>query len=524
MTLLRRWSPNVGVTATLLSLVLVPAGTTAAEPHGGDRLELTNVTPADPRPVSAAEYATRRAALAEEMGDGVLVVFGASAPELDYLPYAQNSSFRYLTGLLEPDAGLLIVKEGDRVEESLFVLRRNPDRELWEGARLGTEGATALTGIPSHPNDRFIATLEEEVARLGRLYVLTPLMGDALREGTLTREQQILRGVIDRVPDVEVVPIGQAIQRLRSLKSPVELDLIRRAVEVTVIGHREAIRSIEPGMNEFEIQALFEYYFRRNGAERPAYSSIVGSGPNSTTLHYRTNDRTMQAGEVVLMDVGASYRGYAADVTRTVPVSGTFSPEQREIYEIVLAAQKAAEEQIRIGGGWSAVNRAADQVIAEGLARLGLIDAPDATYYCAAPSAGNACPQFRLYYMHALGHGVGLDVHDPEISYFETFQPGSAFTLEPGIYIRSDVLDHLRDSPENRAMTERLRPAVSRYAGIGIRTEDVYLITEAGVERVSAGVPREIDDIEALMAETGTGQHDRRPEMIRWYERTTPGR
>jgi Xaa-Pro aminopeptidase len=230
----------------------------------------------------------------------------------------------------------------------------------------------------------------------------------------------------------------------------------------------------------------------------------------------------MSAGEVLLFDVGASYRGYAADVTRTVPVSGTFTPEQRAIYDIVLQAQKAAESQIRVGVAWREIEGAASRVIAEGLARLGLIDSPEATYICGTDANVNRCPQYRLYYMHGLGHGVGLDVHDPDISYFSSFQVGSAFTIEPGIYVRQDVLDFLPNAPANQAMIARLRPAVERYRNIGVRIEDVYLVTPQGLERASQGVPREAADVEALMAERGLGEQERRPAVVDWYRATTP--
>lgn len=476
----------------------------------------------EPNPVTREEYAARRAALAATMEDGVFVAFGSGEPELDYLPYAQNSRFRYLTGVLEPDAGLILVKSGDRVEETLFVRSRNPARELWEGSRLGPEGAQRLTGIPSRTSDQLVPTLSSLLAAHGTLYVLVPPLPDIAREETLSREQQILRRVVEANPETRVVSAAQALQRLRARKSPAELDMIRRATLVSALAHREAMRSAQPGMNEFEIHGLVEYIFRRHGAERPAYSSIVGSGPNSTTLHYRSADRYMAAGELLLMDFAASYRGYASDITRTVPVDGRFTPDQRAIYDIVLAALKAAEAEIRVGARWADLNGAANRVIADGLARLGLIDSPEATYYCESPQVNNQCPQYRIFYMHGLGHGVGLDVHDPDISSFESFQPGSAFTVEPGVYVRADALDFLRDSPENRAMISRLRPAVARYRDIGVRIEDVFIVMEGGVDRVSRDVPREADDVETLMREPGLGQVGRSPDIVEWYRATTP--
>jgi len=290
---------------------------------------------------------------------------------------------------------------------------------------------------------------------------------------------------------------------------------IRRAVRSSALAQREAMRSTQPGVNEFEIRALMEYMFRRYGAEGPAYGSIVGSGPNSTTLHYQASDRFMEAGDVLLIDAAASYGGYAADVTRTFPVSGRFTQEQRDIYEIVLAAQRAAAAQIRPGATWRELNEAANTELANGLARLGLIESPDATY---EPAPGRSAPQLRLWYMHGLGHGVGLAVHDPDISNTAGgFRPGSAVTIEPGLYIRADAFDYLPDTPKNRAMIERLRPAHERYRNIGVRIEDVFIFDENGVERVSAAAPQEIEEIEALMREQGIGETTRRGEIVEWF-------
>lgn len=472
-------------------------------------------------PISREEYAARRAALAEAMEeDGVFVAFGFVASGSDY---SQTSTFRYLTGVVEPGAGLIMVKKDGRVDEILFVQPRDPARELWDGVRLGAERAQTLTGIPTLTNDRFSSTLDSLVSEHATLYSLVTLFPDGPRDRVLTREQQMLQRAVDAGAGTRVVSLNQQLQQLRARKSKTELDMIRRAVHVSALAHREAIRSVEPGMNEFEIQGLIEYFFRRHGADGPAYASIVGSGPNSSTLHYRTADRFMEEGEVLLMDVGASYRGYAADITRTIPVGYRFTPEQRALYEVVLEAQKAAESRVVPGGRWATVNAAADSVIAAGLARLGLIDSPDATYVCASPQNDNRCLQYRLFYMHSLGHGVGLDVHDPDISLLDSFQEGSAFTIEPGVYVRSDVFTYLRESPENTAMANRLRPQVERFRDTGVRIEDVYVIGENGLERVSAEVPREPDEIERLRAERGLGQESRRPDVVDWY-RATDGR
>jgi Xaa-Pro aminopeptidase len=476
-------------------------------------------------PILAAEYADRRASLAARMEDGVLLSMGAQETEQDYLPFVQTPNFRYLTGITEPGAALVMVKRGGAVSEHLFVLPRNPEREVWEGARLGPDRARALTGIPAREISVLPMVLDSLLRAGGRLYTMaTP---DAAEAGTpllaaASPEQQVVERIRARYQGVTVIPFAAEVQALRASKSPTELDLIRRAIHISVLAHRAAMRSVAPGMNEFEIQALIEYYFRRNGVERPAYSSIVGSGPNSTTLHYRDADRFMQENEVLLIDAGASYRGYAADVTRTMPVNGTFTGDQRAIYEIVLRAQKAAESLVRIGATWAELNQAADREIAAGLAALGLIESPEATYRCESVRFGNQCPQYRLFYMHGLGHGIGLDVHDPEISYTASgFQPGSAFTIEPGVYVRADALDYLPDTPANRALIERLRPVVQRYRNIGVRIEDNYIVSATGVERVTSSVPREVSEIEALMREPRLDV-GRQQELVEWYRATTP--
>jgi Xaa-Pro aminopeptidase len=266
---------------------------------------------------------------------------------------------------------------------------------------------------------------------------------------------------------------------------------------------------VRPGANERDVQAVIEAAFLTRGAEGPSFASIVGSGPNSTTLHYMRNDRVMRAGEVVVMDIGASYAGYAADVTRTVPVTGRYTPEQRAVYQIVRDAQTAAERVARVGASADAWQAAADSVVAHGLARLGLVESADAVFD--APWADQCeararlCKQFALFLPHGLGHGIGLEVHDPAMYYLDgrTFGEGDVFTIEPGVYVNPEVLRLLPDTPRNRAMLARIRPVVERYRNVGVRIEDDYIVTGKGLEWLSRA-PREISEIEALMA--------RRPE------------
>ncbi len=476
---------------------------------------------AAPAPFTAQEYASRRARLAAEMGDGVLLVLGAREPDADYLTFHQTTDFRYLTGLTEPGAALVVARRGGAVTSRLFVPAADRSREVWEGVRLGVEGARARTGLATTTADRLLPALDSLLRRGGVLYTTAPLARGVGPLATLTEEQQVARALADRHPGVRLASLDQDLRRLRADKSAAEIDRIRRAVYVTVLAHRAAMRMVHPGTNEFEVQGLVEYTFRRNGAERPSFATIVGSGPNSTALHYNADDRFIQAGEVVVMDIGASYGGYAADVTRTIPASGRFSPEQRAVYETVLAAQKAAEARARPGTTWYELNEVADSVIAEGLARLGLIESPRATYQC-GDASGARCPQYRLFYMHGLGHGIGLEVHDPEASNYGPLRLGSVFTIEPGIYVRPEALDELRATPGNRALLERIRPAVERFRNVGVRIEDDFLLSPAGLERLSAGAPREVDEIEALMRLPRSAAPARHPAVVEWFRTLDP--
>lgn len=465
------------------------------------------------------DYQGRRAALAASVRDGVVLVFGARAPEEDYHSFFQRPRFLYLTGFREPDAVLVLVKRGAEVRELMFVMPRDPASEVWTGNRLGVEGVRRVTGLETREIASLIPTLDTLLAGGPPLYVV----GEYSPNRQLASEDDLfIRDLRQRFPAVAAAPVNQNVDALRRLKNPAELDLIRKAVAITVEAQREAIRAIRPGMNEFEIQALIEYTFRRNGADRPSFATIVGSGPNSTTLHYNADDRFMNDGDVVVMDIGASYRGYAADVTRTVPVNGVFSPTQREIYQAVRDAQAAAERQAKLGIPPRNMSDSAIVSISTSLARLGLIESPTATYECMEESGMGTCPQYRLYYMHGLGHGIGLDVHDPwRIRAGEDHTPGHAFTIEPGIYVRPNTLDIIPDTPRNRELKNRIRASVTRYANIGVRIEDDYLVTANGIEWISSA-PREIGEIEALMKEPSTGPGPRDAARIQWYRESAP--
>ncbi len=266
------------------------------------------------------------------------------------------------------------------------------------------------------------------------------------------------------------ITLRTRLDALRTVKTSEELALLRRAIEITAAAHREAIRSIEPGMYEYEVEALIEYVFHRNGAESPGFPSIVGSGENAVILHYETNRRQMQAGDLVVIDIGAEYHGYTADVTRTVPVSGRFSPEQRAIYDIVLRAQEAGIRAVRAGAPFGAADQAARAVVAQGLQQLGLLGRD-----------GNV----RRFFNHGTSHYLGLMVHD--VGTGGPLAPGTVITVEPGIYIPP-------------------APDVDRkWWHIGVRIEDDVLVTEGEPVVLSTGAPRAPEEIEALMREHGLG-------------------
>lgn len=458
--------------------------------------------------ISNEAHAERRNALAARVGDGIVLALGSAAPPQDYIPFSQNSLFRYITGFTEPDAALLMVIEGGRISETLFMNPRDPGRETWEGFRVGPERSIEATGIRGRSGVELSAVVDSLLGHHNRIRVIGAWQPSApLRNDVTQRIEALMAGH----PGVAIEPINAQVNMLRAVKSPAELDLLEKSVAITVAAHREVAGILAPGMNEFEFDAIVSYTFRRHGAEGSAFASIVGSGSNSTILHYNANDRFMEAGEVVVVDIGASYGGYAADVTRTYPVSGRFTPEQRAIYQVVLDAQKAAEVMAGPGARAAEMAAVASGVLAEGLTHLGLIESPNATWETGSGTA----PQLRLFYMHGLGHGIGLDVHDPNP---DPLVPGAFISIEPGLYVRPNLLSEIiPDTPANRRMIEAIRPAFERFMGIGVRIEDDYRITETGSVRVSLA-PREIDEIEAVMAEPWAGA-PRNPDWVEWFRR-----
>lgn len=475
--------------ATLLSVSALPA------PSGAQ---------ADPA-ISLAETAARRAAVAARLENGVLLAFGGRALVHDFTTFYQLPGFRYLTELNEPDQALVMVVR-DRVPQStLFLTPLDARTAFYYGQRLDSASSVARTGMPARSFSALAGVLDS-LAATGLPFFHLPDVEttDFSRLDTLTRGQEAVKSLARRYPSLRISNAMLHVLAVRAKKSDAELALIRKAVEISAEGHRAAMLTANP-QHEYELRAALEYEFTRRGAERPAYGSIVGGGYNGTTLHYMKDSDPVKPGDLVVMDAGAEYRGYAADITRTIPVSGTYTKEQRQLYQLVRDAQAIAERMSQPG---MSIRAAADSSVAvrtRGLAALGLIESDTASYDppwrvdCAATPA--SCRQANLWMIHGITHGIGLAVHDPlqgDARRDGVFHVGDAFTIEPGIYVSTRALDVLPDTPRNRRFKAAVLQTVKRYQNTGVRIEDDYLITDKGLEWISR-VPREVDEIEALM-------------------------
>jgi Xaa-Pro aminopeptidase len=422
-------------------------------------------------------YATRRRRLAEAIGDAVAVV--PTAPERvrnrdSHYPYRFDSHFYYLTGFPEPEAVVVLTKE----KSMLFCRERNPEREIWDGFRYGPEAARERFGFDeAYP----IGKLDEEMARLleNRPALYYPMGADAEWDARAIRWVNTVRARVragiaapERVHDVRAV-----LDDMRLVKDAHELRVMRRAARIAAAAHRRAMQRTRPGRCEYEIEAELLYEFRRSGAQFPAYSPIVAGGANACVLHYVANDAALRDGDLLLIDAGCELDGYASDLTRTFPVNGRFSAAQREVYDIVLAAQRAAMDEVRAGRAWNDPHDAAVKVLAQGVIDLKLVTGKLDEVL--------EKETYKRFYMHRTGHWLGLDVHDAgdykRAGNWRALAPGMVLTVEPGLYIRADD-----DIPE-------------RLRNIGVRIEDDVLVTDAGCEVLTAEAPKAAADVEALM-------------------------
>ncbi|MFL5502880.1 MAG: aminopeptidase P N-terminal domain-containing protein [Gemmatimonadaceae bacterium] len=464
---------------------------------------------ADPRAparITLADYADRRAELTRQIDSGVVLAFGEVEPITDWPTFFQLPAFEYLTGFDESDAVLLITKRKGNTSSTIFVPTRLRSAERFLGARTAPEKLESRIGIKG----RDIATLKavvDSLATAGLPFYIVPdtHMSDFAAEDSLSRGSRFVLRLRADHPSVVIATVDTTVDRMRARKGASEIALLRRAAEISTRAHREAMKATAPGCTENEIQAVLDGTFRRYGGDRPGYGSIVGGGKNATILHYMKDNDVLNDGDLLLIDAATSFDHYSADVTRTMPVNGKFTPAQRDIYQIVRDAQEAFVRQIKPGVTYLTASDSGKAVVTRGLLRLGLIESDSATFdgapgFC--PPTG--CSQRGLYAWHAYGgHGIGLEVHDPAQYYGEKhqFQVGDVFTVEPGIYVSPDDLAALPDTPKNRAMRAKIGAAFDKYKWIGVRIEDDYALTESGLERLSAGAPREIDEIEALMRE-----------------------
>ncbi|MFV0278310.1 MAG: Xaa-Pro aminopeptidase [Parahaliea sp.] len=434
--------------------------------------------------ISRAEFARRRGHLMAMMEAGSIAIIPSAREQVrsrdtEY-PFRQDSDFFYLCGFTEPDAVLVLIPGREHGECVMFCRERDPARELWHGRRQGPEGVCSHYGA----DDAFpIGDIDDILPGLiegrRRVYYSMGRSADFDRQIMGWVNQIRARETSGAVPPGELTDLGHMLHELRLIKSAAELRVMRRAGEITTTAHRRAMQICRPGLYEYQLEAEILHEFAMAGARHPAYSTIVGGGDNGCILHYVDNSAKLRRGDLVLIDAGCELEGYAADVTRTFPVGGRFSRPQKALYEVVLAAQRAAIEAIRPGSHWNQPHDETVRVITEGLVALGLLKGR----VPALIERG----AYRDFYMHRAGHWLGLDVHDVGDyrvgSEWRVLEPGMVMTVEPGIYV----------APDNTRVD-------AKWRGIGIRIEDNVVVTANGREVLTGGVPKAVAEIEALMA------------------------
>jgi Xaa-Pro aminopeptidase len=431
-------------------------------------------------PIDPRICAERRLRLARAMQGGVAVV--PTAPERvrnrdAHYPFRFDSYFYYLTGFREPEA-VLVVSAGDTPRSVLFCREKNEEREIWDGYRFGPERAREVFGFDeAHPISRLDELAPDLLA--DQPAVFCHLGADAAWDARVMRwvndVRARARAGVKAPPTFSDVNV--LLDEMRVVKDAAEVEVMRRAGTIAAAAHRRAMQLATPGLGEYAIEAELLHEFRRHGAQAPAYTSIVASGAHACVLHYVENDGMLADGDLLLIDAGCELDGYASDITRTFPVNGRFSSPQRDVYELVLAAQSAAIAQVKPGNRWIDPHDAAVRVLAQGLIDFGLLEGPLDRVL--------ESESYKKFYMHRTGHWLGLDVHDAgeykRDGEWRTLVPGMTLTVEPGCYIRPG-----EGVPEH-------------YANIGVRIEDDALVTETGCEIITADAPKTVADVEALM-------------------------
>ena len=425
-----------------------------------------------------------RKAFIEKMGRGGVAIFASAPPvqwnhDTEYL-YRPDPNFYYLTGFEEPESICVIAPEHSKYQYILFVRPKDRQAEIWNGKRVGIKDARKHYGADKvYPIEKFSEKIGKYLQGAKRLYY-TLGSNEHIDTEVLSLFTQSVRSRIRSGKGFDtLVDPSPILSELRLIKNETELQRLQKATEITVAGHVAAMKAVRPGMYEYDLEALVESTFRMNGAGGAAFPTIVASGGNATTLHYTTNDCEIKDETLVLIDAGAEYGRYCGDVTRTFPANGTFTEAQREIYQLVLEAHHAIIDGIRPGVSIDEPHEKSVELLTESMLSLGLLKGKTQKLI--------KKEKYRQFYMYRIGHMLGLDVHDVNCvreanGDFKTFQPGMVMTIEPGLYVADD--------------TKNVPPA---YLGIGIRIEDDILITESGCEVLTEGVPKEIDEIEALV-------------------------
>lgn len=428
-------------------------------------------------------FITRRQLLADRMQTGVAII--PTAPEQlrnrdAHYPYRFDSYFYYLTGFREPEAVLVIVaaSDKDQAKHILFCREKDQEREVWDGFRYGPEATQDIFGFHEAHS---ISKLDE---LLPQLLVDQPVIHVAF--GQDHAWDQRVAGWINRVRELtrtgvsapnEVHDFRRLLDEMRLIKDSEELQIMQRAADISTFAHQRAMQVTRSGMHEYEIEAELLYTFYRHGAQSPAYTSIVAGGANACVLHYVQNDALLKSGDLLLIDAGCELDGYASDITRTFPVSGKFTEVQRDIYQLVLAAQIAAISQVKAGNSWNDPHQAALRVLVQGFIDLGLCRG--------TVDAILESEDYKRFYMHRTGHWLGMDVHDvgeyKQKNEWRLLQPGMVLTVEPGCYIRP-----ANDIPEH-------------FWNIGIRIEDDVVVTQTGHEILTIAAPKTVAEIEELM-------------------------
>ena len=431
-------------------------------------------------------YRARRDALLRTMhehtGGGVALI--PTAPEVprnrdSLYPYRHDSYFYYLSGFPEPEAVIALVAGPDGDRHVLFCREKNEEREIWDGFRYGPEAAKEVFGFDEAlPIEAVKDRLPDLASDRPALFTPLGLFSDWDRQITDVLNEVRARARTGVAAPEEIVDVRGALDSMRLVKDAEEIRLMRHAAKISAAAHRRAMARARPGQHEYQVEAELAHEFLQHGAQAVAYASIVASGPNACVLHYRDNNREMQDGDLLLIDAGCEYQGYASDITRTFPVNGRFSGPQRDIYELVLASQLACLDAVRPGAEFHDYHKVAERVLAQGFIDLGLCKGTfDEVLETGA---------YKQFYMHRAGHWLGMDVHDAGLYQVrgasQRLAPGMVLTVEPGAYIRP--ADNV---PE-------------RFWNIGVRIEDDVLVTADGVENLTSDAPKSVADVEAACA------------------------